>query len=198
MKTHPTIATYHRLLNEVNEIERKENSMTDDELDPEPKTFDAGYVGGLRQECARYRLDRNAARTEIEELTGKLEAFKSGPSPEVEAAKARVADLELKLSQAELAGAELETKSRVIEEAFKLGFTEPEAAYEHIDLAEINEDPASVKKALMALIKTNPELTTPEPVPPTPGISNHPSVPLKRKLTANEEMLAFLQSGLNR
>lgn len=65
----------------------------------EPKTFDAEYVQGLRAQAASYRTKAKRA----EELEQQLQEIEDAKKSDLEKAQARVADLEQRAKDAELA-----------------------------------------------------------------------------------------------
>lgn len=109
------------------------------------------------------------------------------------------AELQRKLFDQEIEQAEKDTRRAVMEVASKKNIVDRDAAYKLLDLSDVNSgDPKSISKALDRLIIDKPFLAGRTGPPPTPGIPHHPSIPLKRKLTLDEQMLSMLKAGLNK
>ena len=121
----------------------------------EPKTFDEDYVKRLRAEAASYRK-------RLRELEEKVKRYEDEKLSEQERLQKRLAELEQEHTQVLADMEALRLRHAVERAASKLGFRNPEDAYQLADLSgvQIGEDGAveGVEAALKALAKERPYL----------------------------------------
>lgn len=142
------------------------------ETEAEVKTFDENYVKELRSEAKTYRLNLRETEKSVEALKDELKSFKDADKTEVEKLTERAAMAERALADKDREIAEAQTRSKVVSEATRMGFANPGVAYQLVDLASIDEDPKTIKKALESLIKSEPYLVKSQP--PSPGTGGQP------------------------
>ncbi len=158
----------------------------------EPRNFDESYVKELRAEAAGYRVERNELKKQVEALAKAQKDREDSKKSELERAQAKVADLEKTIADKDAAMAKASLRAMVLSEAAKLNVVDTDAVYRLLDLDSIDEDPASLKKALTALLKEKPYLVK-EDAPPSPGV---PGPPVKGGKPSTDQMMAdMLKAG---
>lgn len=171
--------------------------MPEPKVEPEvsqPKTYDESYIKELRGEAASYRIERNDLRKTVEELGNKIKGFEDGNKSEVEKITERAATAERALADKEREIAEAQIRSKVISEASKLNIVDLDAAYKLLDMSQIDENPASVKKALTSLIKDKPFLVKSNQ-PPSPGVGGPP---VQGKKTSDQMWVDMMKKGVRK
>jgi len=158
------------------------------------KRFPEEVVRRVRRESARYRIQGKAAKQQIEELTTKLNQLESEPNPDIILGREEVTALGEKLAHADLDLTVMHAKNAVALEAYEMGFISPEEAFDL--LGDFTSTKAGIQKALKKLLKEHPELTTPKPPPPVPGIGGPPVGSHRfRRLTSADLWLNLLKGG---
>lgn len=121
----------------------------------EQERFDAEYVRKLRAEAAEYRK-------RLRELEGKVKADEEAKLTEQERLQKRLAELERKETEYQMALQARTLEYEVKLRAAQLGIVDPDAAYRLLDLKQIEFDedgrPANLDKVLKALITAKPYL----------------------------------------
>ena len=121
----------------------------------EPRTFDEEYVKKLRAEAAGYRR-------RVRELEEKVKRYEDEKLSEQERLQKRLVELEQEHAQVLAEMEALRLRHAVERAASKLGFRNPEDAYQLADLSgvAINEDGTveGIEAALKALAKERPYL----------------------------------------
>ncbi len=178
------------------EISQEEN----EEGEPTSESFSREYVERLRSEAKNYRLRLRGAEKELEEVKAKIKEYEDAQKSEIERLTEERARLERELYERERIIAELNVKTKIKDEAVKMGIIDPDAAYALIDLSSIEIDDGEVKdvrRALEKLVKQKPYLlgeVGSETPPPTPGAGGQPIREISAK-NIDEAMLAFLKAA---
>lgn len=146
----------------------------------------------LRQEAAGRRVALREAEKLVESLKDQLKEREDAEKSEVTKLAEVKAELEKKVADMESAMKERDIRARVVSEAAKLNVVDPDTVYRLLDISTIDEDPASLKKALTSLLKEKPFLIK-EAEPPTPGVGGRP---IEGKPSTDQEWADLLKSGL--
>jgi len=132
----------------------------------EEERFDIEYVRKLRAEAADYRK-------RLRELEGKVRADEEAKLTEQERLQKRLAELERKEADYQMALQARTLEYEVKLHASRLGVVDPEAAYRLLDLKQIEFDedgkPTNVEKAIKELVAKKPYLVSSAGAVPSPA-----------------------------
>jgi hypothetical protein len=159
----------------VNEGASQEDA-SQSEAQAAEERFDAEYVRKLRAEAAEYRK-------RLRELESKVKAEEESKLSEQERLQRRLAELERKETEYQLALQARTLEYEVKLNAARLGVIDPEVAYRLLDLKQIEFDedgkPINLEKVLRELIVKKPYLVS-------SGASSSPTNPAQGRVSGQQ------------
>jgi len=164
------------------------------ELDVTPDVFSREEMSKVRNEAKNYRLKLRESERLIEDLNAKVTKFEETTKSEVEKLTERATAAERALADKDREIAEARIQSKVVAEAAKMGFANPQVAFQLIDLSTIDEeDSKSISGALGNLVKSEPYLIA--STPPTPGVGGPP---VSGSKTPDDQMAEIMRNAVRR
>ena len=173
----------------------------------EPKTFDADYVKGLREEAARHRVEKQKEAKEKESLLAKLREFEDAQLSETERFQKDFKDTQDKASSYERIAREAELKYQLALAAKENNIVDLKAAVKLADRELIQFDDngniSNISDVIEGLRNEYGSLFNPaNPVAPHTGVTNPAKAPSAKKYTRDdlkkmspERRVELLESG---